>query len=137
MKVLWAGQSLRDENVIIDEKALSAAFREKVRVVAISRPCLLEAELLTQREVETENLLSSVGISPQNGWIADYPVTPIIMGEIQKSMIDAVDSKKLSMSKGKALKRFQDVTTETGLAIRHYNGEPQETKPLGPEMESE
>jgi hypothetical protein len=128
---------LRDENVIIDEKALSAAFREKVRVVAISRPCLLEAELLTQREVETENLLSSVGISPQNGWIADYPVTPDIMGEIQKSMIDAVDSKKLSMSKGKALKRFQDVTTETGLAIRPYNGEPQETKPSGPEMESE
>jgi hypothetical protein len=124
MKVLWAGQSLRDENVIIDEKALSAAFREKVRVVAISRPCLLEAELLTQREVEAENLLGSVGISAQNGWIADYPVTPDIMGEIQKSMIDAVDSKKLSMSKGKALKRFQDVTTETGLAIRHYNGKP-------------
>ncbi len=83
----------------------------------------------TENEVEAENILGSVGISPRNGWIADYPVTPDIMGEIQKSVIDAVDSKKLSMSKDEALKRFQDVTTETDLDIRSYTGEPQETTP--------
>lgn len=83
----------------------------------------------TEDEVEAENILGSVGISPRNGWIADYPVTPDIMGEIQKSVIDAVDSKKLSMSKDEALKRFQDVTTETDLDIRSYTGEPQGTTP--------
>ena len=50
---------------------------------------------VTEDEVEAENLLSSVGITPRNGWIADYPVTPDIMDEIWGSISDAVDSQKV------------------------------------------
>jgi hypothetical protein len=53
----------------------------------------------TSDETEAESILGSLGITPRNGWIADYPVTPDIMDEIQQSVSDAVDSQKLPMSK--------------------------------------
>jgi len=82
---------------------------------------------VTEDEVEAENLLSSVGITPRNGWIADYPVTPDIMDEIWGSVSDAVDSQKLSMDKDEALRRFQDAKVDVGLTIRTYtSGEPHE-----------
>ncbi len=34
-------------------------------------------------EAQAEDMLTSAGIAPKNGWIADYPVTPIIIGELQ------------------------------------------------------
>ena len=37
-------------------------------------------------EVEAESTLTSTGIMPRNGWIADYPVTPDIIGEVQASI---------------------------------------------------
>ena len=37
-------------------------------------------------EVEAESRLGEVGITPRNGWIADYPVTPDIVGELQKAV---------------------------------------------------
>src|SRR5271157_138152 len=46
-------------------------------------------------EVDAENLLAQAGIAPGNGWIADYPVTPDIAGELQKAVSSAADSKKL------------------------------------------
>jgi len=39
-----------------------------------------------QDEAQAENMLSSVGIEPKNGWIAGYPVTPPIIGEIEKGV---------------------------------------------------
>src|SRR6266496_1968895 len=39
-------------------------------------------------EVEAETWLGEKGISPRNGWIADYPVTPDIVGELQTSVGD-------------------------------------------------
>ncbi len=68
-------------------------------------------------EAQAEDLLSSVGIAPKNGWIADYPMTPIIIGELQNSVAAAADSGKLSMGKDDALRAFQDVTAEFGLAV--------------------
>src|SRR4030067_3210816 len=41
-------------------------------------------------EAQAEDMLTSAGITPKNGWIADYPVTPIIIGEVQASI--AADS---------------------------------------------
>jgi hypothetical protein len=38
-------------------------------------------------EVEAENRLADAGISPENGWIADYPVTPDVIGELQQAML--------------------------------------------------
>lgn len=68
-------------------------------------------------EAQAEEMLTSVGIAPKNGWIADYPVTPIIIGELQDSVAAAVDAHKLSMGKDDALKAFQGVTSEFGLAV--------------------
>jgi hypothetical protein len=84
----------------------------------------------TSDEAEAESILGSVGISPRNGWVADYPVTPDIMGEIQQSVSDAVDSQKLSMSKNDALSRVQNAKANLDLGIRPYiSGEPHELNP--------
>jgi hypothetical protein len=69
-------------------------------------------------ETEAESLLGSAGIEPRNGWIADYPVTPDIMGELQTSISNAASAGKLSMGKDEALKAMQDVTSGFGLSIR-------------------
>jgi hypothetical protein len=69
----------------------------------------------TDNETEAVNRLSSVGIAPRNGWIADYPVTPDIIGELQQSVGDAADAKSISMDRYEALERFADVTAESDL----------------------
>jgi len=48
----------------------------------------------TDDEVEAETRLGGVGVTPRNGWIADYPVTPDILGELQRSVGEAADSRK-------------------------------------------
>ena len=68
-------------------------------------------------EAQAEDMLTSAGIAPKNGWIADYPVTPNIIGELQNSVATAADSNKLPMGKDDALKAFQGLTTELGLAV--------------------
>ncbi len=68
-------------------------------------------------EAQAEDMLTSVGIAPKNGWIADYPVTPDIMGELQDAVGTAAESKKLPMGKDDALKAFKDLTAEFGLAV--------------------
>ena len=68
-------------------------------------------------EAQAEDILTSAGIVPKNGWIADYPVTPIIVGELQSAVAAAADAKKLPMGRDEALKALQDVTAEFNLAI--------------------
>jgi hypothetical protein len=68
-------------------------------------------------EAQAEDMLTSVGVAPKNGWIADYPVTPIIIGELQNSVVAAADDQKLPMGKDEALQAFQAVTTDFGLAV--------------------
>ena len=68
-------------------------------------------------EAQAEDMLTSADVTPKNGWIADYPVTPNIVGELQDAVANAADSRKLPMGKDEALKAFQDLTTEFGLAI--------------------
>ncbi|HEX2770224.1 MAG TPA: hypothetical protein VHN12_13185, partial [Geobacteraceae bacterium] len=68
-------------------------------------------------EVEAETRLGEAGIMPRNGWIADYPVTPDIIAELQKSVGDAANAKKIEMSKDEALKRLDNVSTDLSMAI--------------------
>lgn len=68
----------------------------------------------TDDEVEAESRLGEVSITPRNGWIADYPVTPDIMGELQKAVGDAADANKLSVGRDEALKRLNDVAFASG-----------------------
>jgi hypothetical protein len=71
----------------------------------------------TQNEAEAESALASAGIAPKNGWIADYPMTPDIVGELQNAVGTAADSGKLGMKKEKALKAFRTTVVELQLPM--------------------
>ncbi len=86
----------------------------------------------TQDEVEAESSLGEVGIAPRNGWIADYPVTPDIITELQKSVSDAALAQKLPDDKNEALQIFQDTVAGLNLSIRSYAAN--QPHPSGPEQ---
>jgi hypothetical protein len=69
-------------------------------------------------EAEAESALAAAGIMPKNGWIADYPVTPDIIGELQNAVGSAVDSGKLKMNKDEAAKAVQDLAVQQGLPVQ-------------------
>ncbi|NVN92248.1 MAG: hypothetical protein HXX11_16825 [Desulfuromonadales bacterium] len=78
----------------------------------------------TDDEIEAESKLGELGIAPRNGWIADYPVTPDIIAELQNSLTSAAEADKLNFEKDEALKRFNRVNQELSLGIRpYYTGE--------------
>lgn len=68
-------------------------------------------------EAEAENLLGSAGIAPKNGWIADYPITPDIIGELAQSVGEAADSRKLPMGKEEALRAVRTAAAELELPV--------------------
>jgi hypothetical protein len=72
----------------------------------------------TENEAEAEDLLSAVGITPRNGWIADYPVTPDIVGELQRAISEAADSGELTMGKDAALKTLEGAVSGYGLPVK-------------------
>lgn len=74
-------------------------------------------------EAAAESSLGELGIAPQNGWIADYPVTPDIIGELQQALIAAADASRLNMDRDDALQRFYDVNAELGLSVVPYADE--------------
>lgn len=78
-------------------------------------------------EPEAETMLTSLGIAPKNGWIADYPVTPDVLIELQNAVGTAADSGKLSMEKGEAMKAVQDVASGLGLPIVTAGGQSGQT----------
>ena len=69
-------------------------------------------------EADAESILASIGIAPRNGWIADYPVTPDIVGELQNAVGETADSGKLAMNKDEAMKVFQGLIAQQGLPVR-------------------
>jgi hypothetical protein len=71
-----------------------------------------------QDETEAESALAQAGIMPRNGWIADYPVTPDIIGELQNSVGDAAARGSLPLDRSEALKRLDAVSAEQSLGIR-------------------
>ena len=95
----------------------------------ISQPLIREGTLavelagdlnlgVTENEAEAEDLLSSAGIAPHHGWIADYPVTPDIVGELQTAISEAADSGKLGMGKDAALTAFQGAVSGYTLPVK-------------------
>ncbi len=70
-----------------------------------------------QGEAEAESMLASAGIAPKNGWIADYPLTPDIIGELEEAVGEAADAKQLSMPKNEALKALRTTAVEFELPI--------------------
>jgi hypothetical protein len=87
-----------------------------------------------ESEAEAESLLASVGIAPKNGWIADYPMTPDIIGELEKAVSEAADAKRLPIGKNDALKAFRTTAVEHELPIiaevpERYTESPPPTTP--------
>jgi len=81
-----------------------------------------------KNEAQAEDMLTSAGIAPKNGWIADYPMTPNVIGELQ-STVTAADAKKLPMGKDEALKAFQSLTAEVGVAVSPGSDQYAESQP--------
>ena len=71
----------------------------------------------SQDEVEAENQLAAAGITPKNGWIADYPVTPDIIDEIRQSVREAASTGKIRLGVDAALDRLNDVLAQAGLSV--------------------
>jgi len=82
-----------------------------------------------KNEAQAEDMLTSAGIMPKNGWIADYPVTPNVIGELQSAVTAAADAKKLPMGKDDALKAFQGLTTDYDLAVSPGSEQVVESQP--------
>ena len=68
-------------------------------------------------EAEAESVLVSMGVSPRNGWISDYPVTPDVLAEIQTAVSNAADGGRLPTGRDQALKVFRTAAVELGLPI--------------------
>ena len=67
-------------------------------------------------EGQAESMLGDIGITPRNGWIAGYPVTPDVLGELRKSVSDAADAGRLGMNRDEALKRLEAIAAGTGVS---------------------
>ncbi|ESS73409.1 hypothetical protein MGMO_22c00060 [Methyloglobulus morosus KoM1] len=50
-------------------------------------------------EAKAEALLSGLGVEPKNGWIAEYPVTPDVLGDIENGVSKASDQGKITLRK--------------------------------------
>ena len=50
-------------------------------------------------EAKAEALLSGLGIEPKNGWIAEYPVTPDVLGDIENGVSKPSDQGKITLRK--------------------------------------
>ena len=68
-------------------------------------------------EAEAESALASAGIAPRNGWVADYPITPDIAGELETAITQAADSGRLALSRDEALMAFQGLSAEMGPSV--------------------
>ena len=66
---------------------------------------------------KAEELLSGIGIEPKNGWIAEYPVTPSVLGDIEDGVSKASDEGKITLKRKDALKLVGDVKSELGLDV--------------------
>jgi len=68
-------------------------------------------------EAEAEDLLASAGITPKNGWIPDYPITPDILAELEDSVGAAADSGSITLGRDDAVKAFEDLAQQYGLLM--------------------
>jgi len=100
----------------------------------IAAPLIREGELamkllpglglgLAPDEFTAESRLGDAGIMPRNGWMADYPVTPDIIGELRRAVSDAADAGLLSMSRDQALGQMDYVAAGLNTSTPPYGSE--------------
>jgi hypothetical protein len=81
-----------------------------------------------QIESEAESDLVAVGISPPDGWMSDYPLTPDLIDALYDAVDEAADAGRLDMTKQAALEKYEGLIANLGLPIRPDEDalEPQE-----------
>jgi hypothetical protein len=100
----------------------------------IAAPLIREGELamkllpalglgLASDEITAESRLGDAGIMPRNGWIADYPVTPDIMGELHRAVSDAADAGILNLSRDQALNQMDYIAAGLNVSASPYTGD--------------
>jgi hypothetical protein len=80
-------------------------------------------------EQEAGRLLAEIGLSPRNGWISDYPVTPVVLAEVRQAVADSAEAGKLSMTPAEALEEFDRLASELGLSVDEDAGPPADSLP--------
>ncbi len=89
----------------------------------------------TTDEAQAESLLTSAGIAPRNGWIADYPVTPDIANELRQAVDEAATTGTLTIGNSEALMAFDATMREYNLTLEAdasgptANDQPENTYP--------
>jgi len=114
---LVSGSAIAQSEHTTDERPPIAQPLVREGDLAIKLTDALKLGTVTS-ETEAESLLASVDIVPRNGWIADYPVTPDVIGELQTAVAEAADAGKLAMGKDAALKATEDVLSGYDLSIQ-------------------
>ncbi len=71
---------------------------------------------------DAETILTSAEIVPKNGWISDYPMTPVVVGQLQESIEAAASAGKLPMNSNEAIKAFQALVADEGLPVEVASG---------------
>jgi hypothetical protein len=71
---------------------------------------------------DAETILASAGIAPKNGWISDYPMTPVVIGQLQQSIEAAANAGRLPMNSSEAAKTFQALVANEGLPVQVASG---------------
>ncbi len=67
-------------------------------------------------ESAAEDILAKAGVTPLNGWISDYPMTPQIVGQLEDSIAAAAAANNVPMSRDEATQRLYALTAELNLA---------------------
>ena len=103
---------------VVSEENLHPVAQRLVRQGGFAVSLLSSLELgETVDEISAEERLGEAGIAPRNGWIADYPVTPDIVGELRIAVANASESGGIKLDRGQAIKRFEQVTCGFALPI--------------------
>jgi hypothetical protein len=129
------------KSIIIALVTLAFNVQAKDAKPPVGQPLIREGDLAvrlvakfnlgnTVDEAEAENLIGNLAIAPRNGWIADYPVTPDIVGELRQSIADAADANRLKVKKDDAIKMFQETITSFDLPVS--GNTPGQTSSKGP-----
>jgi hypothetical protein len=66
-------------------------------------------------ETEAEELLAKADITPLNGWISDYPMTPEILGQLKESIARSASAGKLSMTAEEATRGLTHLSSQMNL----------------------
>ena len=75
-------------------------------------------------EEKAEELLSSLGIEPKNGWLAEYPVTPDVLGDVEEGISKANEQGKIKLTKDQVLKLVGDVKAKLGFDVNPGSNPP-------------